>query len=177
MNEQLCGNILPLEIASCLFRNGATFTDMKPENVGFKQINGVYQFTLLDLDGLNDNISTYPMTARMSLEFSPLGGFQTGEQKMSQTAYAVEVTKLLVCADGTLGSDDIWKSLSWTNFSKQEGRAHESAPYRSPSDRHMSMLRQWAKSMTNTEAKAAAAAALKILQDNQYKMKDWPEYL
>ena len=160
------------DLKACLFEYGATFTDMKPENVGFKQTNGVYQFTLLDLDGLNDNISTYPMTARMLRKFGPVLGFTTRQQKMSQTAYAVEVTKLLVCADGTQGSDDIWKSLSWTIFSKRKGRAHESAPFRSPSEKQIFMLRRCAEIMPNQEARAAAAAAFKILKDNQDKMKD-----
>lgn len=71
----------------CLFESGASFTDMKLQNTGVKECEGRDVWRLLDLDGVNTRVSTYPMYS---------GGMpSTPAEKMQQTIYAFAVTAML----------------------------------------------------------------------------------
>ena len=73
------------ELYRCLEAHGATFTDMKLENVGFCNQNALC-FRLIDLDGLASRQYTYPLADGTDVD------------PTRQTAYAFAVTARLFCS-------------------------------------------------------------------------------
>ena len=79
-------------LLACLKRHGVTYPDMKPQNVGYRR-NQTIQFRLIDLDGLNGTVATYPATTDLAVvESRP---YKKNLMTL-QTEYAFEITKLLV---------------------------------------------------------------------------------
>ena len=83
----------------CLRDHGLTFTDMKPHNVGYLYTaqTDTYTFRLLDLDGTNAKVSTYPATANWVIEFKEESKCSQDDQMLYQTVFASAITKMMVC--------------------------------------------------------------------------------
>ena len=106
------------KLLQCLLKNKMTFTDMKPQNIGYRRNQfGNLQFRLLDLDGTDQFVGTYPMTAHWSDRRFPTNtkGFNAKQQ---QTIYAVAVTWLLIYANVTEERENIRKLLKYKSFKK-----------------------------------------------------------
>ena len=87
-------------LRTCLREHGATYNDMKPGNIGYKRRGNTYKFLLIDLDGINDRMSTYPAIKRFTgvkEDDFPLDPNERKEEFDLQTDYAFAVTKLIVC--------------------------------------------------------------------------------
>ena len=76
-------------LRDCLFRQNASFTDMKLNNTAVKRCGRKDAFRLIDLDGINAEISTLPAIAKYATEC------ETPEEKRIQTSYAFAVTAML----------------------------------------------------------------------------------
>ena len=76
-------------LRDCLFRENASFTDMKLDNTAVKRCLGSDKFRLIDLDGINAHISTLPAVPRFATRCN------TPEDKRIQTTYAFAVTAML----------------------------------------------------------------------------------
>mgnify|MGYP006075544189 CR=1 FL=1 len=122
----------------CISDNKMTFTDMKPENIGYRRTHGNLQFRLLDLDGTDQFVFTYPMSARWWDKRFPTN--TAGETaKQQQTSYAVAVTKLLVYTqsrefDQTI-REKIHNVLKYKSFEKFLTRTIPNTAY-DPSAKH-----------------------------------------
>lgn len=106
------------KLLQCLLKNKMTFTDMKPQNIGYRRNQfGNLQFRLLDLDGTDQFVGTYPMTAHWSDRRFPTNtkGFNAKQQ---QTIYAVAVTELLMYANSTEERQNIHNLLKYKSFKK-----------------------------------------------------------
>jgi len=141
-------------LRSCLEENGASFCDMKPGNVGYKKFEqrgrpDQFQFTLIDLDGINDDIATYPLIARFANNYE---GPQKSEDMKAQTEYAFEITKLIVCLKGVAPGDPETRVASRFYYeSKLFGRRASDLDY---------IIRM----QFNEEATAAATRAKSLLE-------------
>lgn len=81
-------------LLACLKIHAVTYPDMKPQNVGYtRNPDQTIQFRLIDLDGLNGTVATYPATTALAVVDSR---FYNRDLMALQTAYAFEITKLLV---------------------------------------------------------------------------------
>lgn len=77
-------------LRDCLLHQGASFTDMKLQNTAVKRCaRGKVAFRLIDLDGIDDSISTYPAVASFATNCS------TAEEKRVQTYWSFAVTAML----------------------------------------------------------------------------------
>ena len=113
---------------NCLFDHNATFPDMKPGNVGYTYCNKQFfnhlpdsgeqyfttdgvedalTFRLIDLDGINTEISTYPAIKIFKDQcYFPL-------QKQLQTAYSFAVTTLIVNEKIHRTKSDFSSTFEW----------------------------------------------------------------
>jgi hypothetical protein len=89
-------------LRACLRHRGATYNDMKPGNIGYKRRGNTYQFSLIDLDGISDRVSTYPAIERFvgssEDDYARKSDDRVREFNL-QTDYAFAVTKLIVCSN------------------------------------------------------------------------------
>jgi hypothetical protein len=110
---------------ACLFNFGISYTDMKPENVGYIEMHGMYRFRLLDLDGTDSKVSTYPAIAHWATSFTPgvrtnsdndYVTYTTAEQMRAQTQFAFEICKMMVCSKSDSHRDLLVNTFSHITF-------------------------------------------------------------
>jgi hypothetical protein len=86
-----------ITLLDCLKDQNLTYTDMKPDNIGYMKLGKSYRFRLLDLDGTNNKVSTYPAISNWTTTFEPRHGSSQYDQMLFQTAFASAITKMMVC--------------------------------------------------------------------------------
>lgn len=86
-----------ITLLDCLKDQNLTYTDMKPDNIGYMKLGKSYQFRLLDLDGTNNKVSTYPAISNWTTTFEPRHGSSEYDQMLFQTVFASAITKMMVC--------------------------------------------------------------------------------
>mgnify|MGYP003640434981 CR=1 FL=1 len=102
------------KLLACLKEHGVAYPDMKPQNVGYTR-NQTIQFRLIDLDGLNGTVATYPATTDLAALESP---FYDRNRMTLQTEYAFEITKLLVFGHS-------WRPFIHTSKRLQAGKTDQ----------------------------------------------------
>ena len=86
-------------LIGCLEAHKLTYTDMKPDNIGYMKLGNSYRFRLLDLDGTNNKVSTYPAIANWATTFEPRDEYSEDYQMMEQTKFASAITEMMVCGN------------------------------------------------------------------------------
>jgi hypothetical protein len=82
------------QLYRCLEERKMTMTDMKLENIGYKSVRpGELEFRLLDLDAINDVVSTYPATTAY-ISFFKAGSKYREKHMPLQSNYAFHLVRL-----------------------------------------------------------------------------------
>lgn len=112
-----------VNLKECIFREegkfmGSWYSDMKLENCGTKVCSdGQRSYFLIDIDGMNDAIATYPLVKEWSTfgDLNFLGGLKDAGRLA--TRYAFAVTAVLFCKDqtGTI-ADTLYTHLKVKNI-------------------------------------------------------------
>lgn len=82
-------------LQGCIQEHEIAYTDMKPRNVGYSQTDqGGLIFRLLDLDGTNNDVFSFPLIQRFAD-----GNKKSPEQMKLESEYAFAITTMIVCSN------------------------------------------------------------------------------